>query len=245
MGTSGQTKDAEGTAGRKSRILSGILMTVIIVLGSVIWSLKANQIDDPAQDPNWVPRSELQQAQEELAQQKKATQEQQAKATQLRQKYSSLQGQMARKSSEAQNSIPLKRLPRDLRGDSVQACLDNILALQQQAQTPQTNQGGPIEAYFAILDHLQTHGVINTAEAAGDESRQSLYSHIQVALQSLDIEIQANDDLQKQTYDTVTRFQKNQKVKVDGKIGMQTFMAMVHQYQSSATADLQAQAVTR
>ena len=231
MGMSGQTKDAEGTAGRKSRIFSGMLITLIIVLCSIIWSIKAHQID-PAQDPNWIPLSELQQAQKELDQQKQITQSQKQKIAQLGQQTTSLQQKIARQSSESERMISLTQLPLELRGDTVQSSLDKIRQLQQSASVPQNDSNATL-AYFAILDHLQQHGVINTAEPAGDTARQELYDHILTALASLKI-VTPDGDLQQKALNSIKRFQTEQKVKVDGKIGMQTFMAMVRQFQQQS-----------
>ncbi len=228
MGTSSKTTHSEGVGLRKSRILFGILITAIVALGAVIWDMKVHQID-PAQDPNWVALTDVQQLQKQLDQEKKKAQEQQHRNQQLTQQISGLQRQIARQTSESEHMIPLSRLPQGLQGDSVQSSLDNILKLQHQVETPHTDSG-LILSYFAILEYLQAQGVINTAEPASDDTRQSLYSHIQTALKGLGVTIPAGE-LQPQTYETVKRFQAEQKLKVDGKIGMQTFMAMVRQFQ--------------
>ena len=125
--------------------------------------------------------------------------------------------------------LPLEKLPAQVRGATPSQCLGKIKRLCDVIQ--QVNQDN-VSALLAVLVEIQKNGVINTALDAKTPARQTLYRQIQTILNQIDAYNGPIRSDKTSTLAAVKAYQTQSKLKVDGKIGIQTFMTMVHAFQT-------------
>ena len=120
-------------------------------------------------------------------------------------------------------AIRTDRLPRQMQGNTGQQTLKNIETVyQEHSRVNPTN----VAALLAVLVEIQQHGTINTALDAKQSSRQSLYKQVQVLLQAIGSYSGPITGAQTDTLMAVKAFQTKNQLKVDGKIGLKTYMGM-------------------
>jgi len=137
-------------------------------------------------------------------------------------------------------AIRTDRLPTQVQADTGRQTLKNIETVcQEHSRVNPTN----VAALLAVLVEIQQHGTINTALDAKQSSRQSLYKQVQVLLQAIGSYSGAITGAQTNTLMAVKAFQTKNQLKVDGIIGLKTYMRMArlfaHERLDSAGQDNQ------
>lgn len=131
---------------------------------------------------------------------------------------------------KAERLLRTDQLPTQVRGVTPIQCMSKIRALCDAAE--QVNQDN-VSALLAVLVEVQKNGVINTAVDAKSETRKDLYSQIQTILSQIDAYNGPIRSDKTSTLAAVKAYQTQNKLKVDGKIGIKTFMTMVTTFQEN------------
>jgi len=168
--------------------------------------------------------------------------EQKAEVTDITRKIASAQMQnkmLERDNIQLKQSISarlsLEQLPVQVRGVTPSQCLGKIKAICN--TTLQVNQAN-VSALLAVLVEIQKNGVINTALDAKTPARQTLYRQIQTVLTEIDAYRGPILSDKTSTLAAVKAYQTQSKLKVDGKIGIQTFMTMVQAFQQKRLSEI-------
>ena len=220
-------------------------VAIVLILEGILFGAWAMTRPEP---PQWILLEEhhsLKVAfQEELEEEKKKTREaKQQTQTQIRLKearYANLQRKHEDLSKALALAIRTDRLPRQVQASTGPQTLKNIETVcQEHARVNPTN----VAALLAVLAEIQQHGTINTALDAKQSSRQSLYKQVQVLLQAIGSYSGAITGAQTNTLMAVKAFQTKNQLKVDGIIGLKTYMRMArlfaHERLDSAGQDSQ------
>ncbi|MCP4449994.1 MAG: peptidoglycan-binding protein [Planctomycetes bacterium] len=139
-----------------------------------------------------------------------------------------LQGENAHLKQQASNLLRVERLPIQVRGVTPSQCIGKIQRLCDVAQ--QVNQDN-VSALLAVLVEIQKNSVINTALDAKSAARKNLYRQIQTLLREIDAYGGPVRSDKTSTLAAVKAYQTQSKLKVDGKIGINTLMTMVRTFQ--------------
>ena len=202
--------------------------TTVLLLEGILLAAWAMTRPEP---PEMILREEHQRLkvafQEELEEEKKKTREAKQQAqSQIRLKearYANLQRKHEDLNRELARAIRADRLPKQVQANTGQQTLKNIETVcQEHSRVNPTN----VAALLAVLVEIQQHGTINTALNAKPSSRQSLYKQVQVLLQAIGSYSGAITGAQTSTLMAVKAFQTKNQLKVDGKIGLNTYMEM-------------------
>jgi murein L,D-transpeptidase YcbB/YkuD len=132
-------------------------------------------------------------------------------------------------SKKAARLIAPELLPAEVTGVTSSQTLQKIQSLCNAVR--QVNQEN-VTALLAVLVEIQQNGVINTGLEAKDPARQTLYQQIQTILNQIDAYPGPIRSDQASTMAAVKAYQTQNKLKVDGKIGINTFMTMVQSFQA-------------
>ncbi|NQV31961.1 MAG: peptidoglycan-binding protein [Phycisphaeraceae bacterium] len=130
---------------------------------------------------------------------------------------------------QASQRLRVEQLPTQVRGVTPSQCISKIQRLCDVAQ--KVNQDN-VSALLAVLVEIQKNSVINTALDAKSASRKALYSRIQTILNQIDAYNGPIRSDKTSTLAAVKAYQTQNKLKVDGKIGINTFMTMVKAFQT-------------
>ncbi len=130
---------------------------------------------------------------------------------------------------KASKLLALEQLPAQVRGITTSQCISKIQTLCDASQ--KVNQDN-VGALLAVLVQIQKNGVINTALDAKTASRKTLYRQIQTILNQIDAYAGPIRSDRASTVAAVKAYQTQKKLKVDGKIGINTFMTMVQSFQA-------------
>jgi len=165
--------------------------------------------------------------QKALEEEKKKTREAKQQAqSQIKLKearYQNLQRKHNDLNREFAQAVRTDRLPRQMQGNTGQETLKNIETVyQEHSRVNPTN----VAALLAVLVEIQQHGIINTALDAKQSSRQTLYKQVQVLLHAIGSYSGPITGTQSNTLMAVKAFQTKNQLKVDGKIGLKTYMGM-------------------
>lgn len=125
--------------------------------------------------------------------------------------------------------IPPEQVPAQVRGISPSQTVNKIQALCDASANSVTREH--VNALLSVLVEIQTNSIINTALEAKDAARQSLYQHIQIVLSQIDAYTGPIQSDQASTLAAVKAYQEANSLKVDGKIGMNTFITIVKAFQ--------------
>jgi len=129
---------------------------------------------------------------------------------------------------EASRLLRIEQLPTQVRDATPSQCIRRIQDLCDGVQNVNPENIG---ALLAVLVEIQKNGVINTAQDAKSSARQTLYRQIQTLLKEIDAYGGPIRSDKTSTLAAVKAYQAKSKLKVDGKIGIQTFMTMVKAFQ--------------
>ena len=244
MEISDQTRENRAGIWKFWRSRLGTVTTVLLLEGILFaaWAMTRPEL------PEMILRKEHQSLkvafQEALAEEKKKTREaKQQTQSQIRLKearYANLQRKHEDLSKALALAIRTDRLPRQVQASTGPQTLKNIETVcQEHARVNPTN----VAALLAVLAEIQQHGTINTALDAKQSSRQSLYKQVQVLLQAIGSYSDAITGAQTNTLMAVKAFQTKNQLKVDGIIGLKTYMRMArlfaHERLDSAGQDSQ------
>jgi hypothetical protein len=130
---------------------------------------------------------------------------------------------------KASKLLALEQLPAQVRGFTASQCLSKIQTLCSASQ--KVNQDN-VGALLAVLVQIQKNGVINTALDAKTASRKTLYRQIQTILDQIDAYAGPIRSDKASTLAAVKAYQTQNKLKVDGKIGINTFMTIIQSFQA-------------
>lgn len=130
---------------------------------------------------------------------------------------------------QASQHLRVEQLPTQVRGVTPSQCIGKIQRLCDTTQ--QVNQDN-VSALLAVLVEIQKNSVINTALDAKNAARKALYSQIQTILSQIDAYDGPIRSDKTSTLAAVKAYQTQNKLKVDGKIGINTFMTMVKAFQT-------------
>ena len=227
MAISDQTRENRAGIGKFWRSRLGAVTTVLLLEGILFaaWAMTRPEL------PEMIPRKEHQSLkvalQKALEEEKKKTREaKQQTQSQIRLKearYANLQRKHEDLRQELALAIRTDRLPRQVQANTGPQTLENIETVgQEHARVNPTN----VAALLAVLVEIQQHGTINTALDAKQSSRQSLYKQVQVLLQAIGSYSGAVTGAQTNTLMAVKAFQTKNQLKVDGIIGLKTYMGM-------------------
>ncbi len=207
-------------------------VAIVLILEGILFGAWAMTRPEP---PHWILLEEHQSLkvtfQEEIEEEKKKTREaKQQTQTQIRLKearYANLQRKHEDLSKELALAIRTDRLPRQVQASTGPQTLKNIETVcQEHARVNPTN----VAALLAVLAEIQQHGTINTALDAKQSSRQFLYKQIQVLLQAIGSYSGDITGAQTNTLMAVKAFQTENQLKVDGKVGLKTYMGMAKRF---------------
>jgi hypothetical protein len=130
---------------------------------------------------------------------------------------------------KASKLLALEQLPAQVRGFTASQCISKIRTLCDASQ--KVNQDN-VGALLAVLVQIQKNGVINTALDAKTASRKTLYRQIQTILNQIDAYAGPIRSDKTSTLAAVKAYQTQNKLKVDGKIGINTFMTIIQSFQA-------------
>ena len=129
---------------------------------------------------------------------------------------------------EASRFLRIEQLPTQVRDATPSQCIRRIQGLCDTVENVNPENVG---ALLAVLVEIQKNAVINTAQDAKSTARQTLYRQIQTLLNEIDAYSGPIRSDKASTLAAVKAYQTKSKLKVDGKIGIQTFMTMVKAFQ--------------
>lgn len=207
-------------------------VVIVLVLEGLLFGVWAMTRPEPPQTA--LPK-ELQKRsgvlQRELEEEKKKTREAKQHAqSQIRLKearYANLKRKLEDLNGELALAIPTIRLPIRVQAQTSQQTLKNIETVcREHARVNPTN----VAALVAVLVEIQQHGTINTALDAKQSPRQFLYKQIQVLLQAIGSYSGDITGAQTNTLMAVKAFQTENQLKVDGKVGLKTYMGMAKRF---------------
>jgi murein L,D-transpeptidase YcbB/YkuD len=143
-------------------------------------------------------------------------------------RYQSLQKKNQKLTREVDVAIRLDELPQQVKGKHSAEVIEKITTLCKESQDVNRINVG---ALLTVLREIQQQDVINASLEAQEETRQSLYKKIQVVLHAIDSYSGPITNEQGKTLQAVKDFQAQNGLKVDGKIGLKTFMRIVEQFE--------------
>lgn len=151
-------------------------------------------------------------------------------STQLQTQCNALQRQNNTLNQRLSQLISPLALPAQVRSQSKDQALEKIQALCQAMQ--QVNHSN-VGALLAVLQEIQNHGVIDAGLEAKDTERQALYRQIQILLRAVESSHGPVNGQGPDTLRAVKDFQAQKQLKVDGKIGIKTFLQIVTDFEST------------
>ena len=125
--------------------------------------------------------------------------------------------------------IDPEQLPLQVKGITASQTLNKIQDLCDKTSSSVNPEN--VNALLSILIEIQKNSVINTALDAKDTARQTLYKQIQIVLNQIDAYAGPIRSDKTSTLSAVKAYQQANNLKVDGKIGINTFMDMVKTFQ--------------
>ncbi len=143
-------------------------------------------------------------------------------------RYQTLQKTNKKLTREVDVAIRLDKLPKQVKGKNSAEVIKKITTLCKESQDVNRINVG---ALLTVLREIQQQGVINASLEAQEEPRQSLYEKIQVVLHAIDSYPGPITSTQDETLQAVKDFQAQNGLKVDGKIGLKTFMRIAEQFE--------------
>ncbi|MCF7973526.1 MAG: peptidoglycan-binding protein, partial [Phycisphaerae bacterium] len=204
-------------------IALAVALLIIEGLAAVVWSGTRPQ-SIPLQDYNDLQTdltSQLKTKETALADAAQKLQTAESHNERLQRDVTSLRQKVAR-------LISPEQLPVQARGATPSQTLNKIQDLCDAVQ--QVNQAN-VSALLAVLVEIQKNSVINTALETKDPARETLYHQIQTILNQIDAYAGPIQSDQPSTLAAVKDYQTQNHLKVDGKIGINTFMTMVQSFQ--------------
>jgi hypothetical protein len=133
--------------------------------------------------------------------------------------------------------IAPETLPEQVRGQTKEQSLERIQTLCRTAQQLNPRNVG---ALLAVLQEIHENGVIYTGLEVKNEERKALYTQIQTLLNAIKV---FNGPITGQSPDTlkaVKDFQTQRQLKVDGKIGIKTFLQIIAEFESTCLNNMPA-----
>jgi hypothetical protein len=204
----------------------GIIVTILALEGIAIgvW-LKTRP-----EPPKTVPMQDFNDLQTEFTAEQARLKKSQQQNTQLQTQYKSLQGKNNGLTQRLSQLISPETLPAQVRGQTNGQTLEKIQALcRATQQVNHTNVG----ALLAVLQEIQNNGVIYTGLDVKDEKRKALYTQIQILLKAIEVSDGPVNGQGPDTLRAVKDFQTQKQLKVDGKIGIKTFLQIVADFEST------------
>ena len=224
MGLKPTTPNTKATSPWPIAIALAIAVFVMQSLVAVIWSSTRPQTIS-AQDYNDLQAdltSQLEAQKTTLATMTRKTQS--AKLHTQR-----LEGDNARLKQEASGFLRVEQLPTQVRGVTQSQCISKVQKLCDVVE--QVNQEN-VSALLDVLVEIQKNSVINTGLDAKSATRKTLYRQIQTILNQIGAYDGPTRSDKASTLAAVKDYQAKNKLKVDGKIGIKTFMTMVKAFQT-------------
>jgi len=86
------------------------------------------------------------------------------------------------------------------------------------------------------MRHIQSSGIVNTTQDPKTQTERAVYMNIQTLLQAIDAYAGPITGQSEDLLPAVKAFQNANQLKIDGKVGMRTFMAMAAAYESRMAA---------
>lgn len=139
-----------------------------------------------------------------------------------------LEGENRKLKSTASRLLRIEQLPAQVRDATPSQSIRRIQTLCDAAKNVNPKN---VSALLAVLVEIQNNGVINTATDAKSTARKTLYRQIQTLLSEIDAHSGPIRSDKTSTLAAVKAYQSKSKLKVDGKIGIKTFMTMVKAFQ--------------
>ena len=199
---------------------AGVVITILLIGTAVyfIW-LKDKQ---ESQDNSLALQEKLAAAQNEI----------QKLRTEITQKNKELQRQKQNPVQSTSGVISIDQLPLQIRGEnkSKAEIISKINIICKEIRNVNRLNVG---ALLAVFREQQKQSVINTALPANNDSRRILYKQIQVVLNAIGSFSGPVTDKQKDAFEAVKNFQRQNKLKVDGKIGLKTFIRIVELFEKN------------
>ena len=147
----------------------------------------------------------------------------QAQCASLQRKHSGLNQKISR-------LIAPETLPAQVRGQTNEQSLQRIRALCSTAQQLNPRNVG---ALLAVLNEIHKKGVIYTGLEAENEERKALYTQIQTLLNAIKVFNGPITGQSLATLKAVKDFQTQRQLKVDGKIGIKTFLQITADFENT------------
>jgi peptidoglycan hydrolase-like protein with peptidoglycan-binding domain len=145
------------------------------------------------------------------------------------------QGDNAQLKLQASKLLSVGQLPTQVRGITPAQCISKIQRLCDVTQ--QVNQNN-VSALLSVLVEIQKSSVINTALDAKSNARKDLYRQIQTILHVIDAYEGPIRSDKASTLTAVKAYQTQNKLTVDGKIGIKTFMTMIKAFQQKRLSQI-------
>ncbi len=146
-----------------------------------------------------------------------------------------LEGDNVRLRQTAKKLLRVDQLPIQVRGVTPSQSISKIRKLCD--VTGKVNQNN-VSALLSVLVEIQKSGVINTALDAKTASRKTLYRQIQTILNQIGAYAGPTRSDKASTLAAVKAYQTQNKLMVDGKIGIKTFMTMVKAFREKHLSEV-------
>jgi hypothetical protein len=126
--------------------------------------------------------------------------------------------------------IAPEALPAQVRGQTKAQTLERIQTLCSTAQQLNSRNVG---ALLGVLQEIHENGVIYTGLEVKNEERKTLYTQIQTLLNAIKVFDGPINGQSPATLKAVKDFQTQRQLKVDGKIGIKTFLQIIADFEST------------
>lgn len=149
---------------------------------------------------------------------------------QLQAQCASLQRKHSGLSRKLSQLIAPETLPVQVRGQTKELSLKKIQGL---CRTTQQLNPSNVGALLAVLQEIHENGVIYTGLEVKNEERKTLYTQIQTLLNAIKVFSGPINGQSPDTLKAVKDFQSQRQLKVDGKIGIKTFLQIIADFEST------------
>jgi hypothetical protein len=223
-----ESEKTDSTEKTPKRLLfaTGIIVTMLALEGITVgvW-LKTRP-----EPPQTVPMQDFNDLQSDFTAGQAKLRESLQKNKQLQAQCASLQRKHSGLNRKISQLIVPETLPAQVRGKTKAQSLEKIRTLCSTAQqlNPRT-----VGALLAVLQEIHENGVIYTGLEAKNEARKTLYTQIQILLNTIKVFNGPITGKGPDTLKAVKNFQTQRQLKVDGKIGIKTFVQIAADFEST------------